>query len=150
MPETTRRQLPQTCQTKLESIWVGMVDPRLGQRRFPHTHIHSSHDSDVYQMPAQFFSTPFTCCRNGCFISVGGKLVRTPGLTSVVPRGMAESYEGRATAVVGDEGVACHTTLMGHGGARQCHTRSSPPRMLDQLPTWSLRLTWLPPGCCRD
>ncbi|RRT31639.1 hypothetical protein B296_00058976, partial [Ensete ventricosum] len=37
--------------------------------------------------------------------------------------------------------------INGHG-ARQCRTRSPPPRMLDQLPTWSLGLTWLPPKCC--
>ncbi|RRT43273.1 hypothetical protein B296_00030747 [Ensete ventricosum] len=33
-------------------------------------------------------------------------------------------------------------------GAEQCRTRSPPPRILDQLSTWSLGLTWLPPKCC--
>ncbi|RWW18492.1 hypothetical protein BHE74_00018116 [Ensete ventricosum] len=33
-------------------------------------------------------------------------------------------------------------------GARQCHTRSPPPRIPDRLSTWSLGLTWLPPKCC--
>ncbi|RWW89063.1 hypothetical protein BHE74_00002003 [Ensete ventricosum] len=83
----------------------------------------------------------------GCFIPMGGELVRTPDLTLVVPRGMVESYNGRAVAAVWGEGVACHTTLMACGGAGQCRTRSPPPRMLDQLPTWSLGLTWLPPRC---
>ncbi|RZR75539.1 hypothetical protein BHM03_00060725 [Ensete ventricosum] len=35
-------------------------------------------------------------------------------------------------------------------GARQYRTRSPAPRMPDQLPTWSLGLTWLPPKCCCD
>ncbi|RRT54636.1 hypothetical protein B296_00025495 [Ensete ventricosum] len=97
----------------------------------------------------EFLPTPFTCYRNGCFIPVGGKLVRTPDLTSVIPRGMIESYGGRAAAEVGGEGVARHTSLMTREGAGQCRTQSPPPRMLDQQSTWSFGLTWLPPGCCR-
>ncbi|RWW39536.1 hypothetical protein BHE74_00055132 [Ensete ventricosum] len=33
-------------------------------------------------------------------------------------------------------------------GATQYRTRSSPPRIPDQLSTWSLGVTWLPPKCC--
>ncbi|RWW26925.1 hypothetical protein GW17_00008678 [Ensete ventricosum] len=58
-------------------------------------------------------SPPFTGCRNGCFIPVGGELVSTPSLTLIVPRDMAESYGGRATTTAWGEGVARHTTLMG-------------------------------------
>ncbi|RRT64747.1 hypothetical protein B296_00011699 [Ensete ventricosum] len=54
-----------------------------------------------------------------CFIPVGGELVRTPDLTLVVPQGTTRSYGGRAGAIVWDEGVARHTTLMAHGGAGQ-------------------------------
>ncbi|RWW16858.1 hypothetical protein GW17_00019236 [Ensete ventricosum] len=60
---------------------------------------------------------------------------------------MAGSYGRRAVAAVWGEGVARHTALMAHGGAWSCRTRSPPPRMLDQLSTWSLGLTWLPPRC---
>ncbi|RRT79821.1 hypothetical protein B296_00000515 [Ensete ventricosum] len=59
------------------------------------------------------------------------ELVRMPGLTLVVPRGMAKSYGGRAVAAVWGEGVAHHTTLIARRGAGQCHTRSPPPRMID-------------------
>ncbi|RWW90525.1 hypothetical protein BHE74_00000394 [Ensete ventricosum] len=59
---------------------------------------------------------------------------------------MVGSYGGRAVAAVWGEGVARHTTLMTRGAARSCRTRSPPPQMLDQLSTWSLGLTWLPPG----
>ncbi|RWW60125.1 hypothetical protein BHE74_00032904 [Ensete ventricosum] len=44
---------------------------------------------------------------------MGGELVSTPGLTLVVPQDMVESYGGRTAAAAWDEGVACHTTLMG-------------------------------------
>ncbi|RWV90774.1 hypothetical protein GW17_00046997 [Ensete ventricosum] len=43
-------------------------------------------------------------------------------------------------------GLPCY--INGHG-ARQCRTRSPPPRIPDRLTTWSLGLTWLPPKCCR-
>ncbi|RRT39107.1 hypothetical protein B296_00053853 [Ensete ventricosum] len=66
---------------------------------------------------------------------VRGELVRTPGLTLVVPRGMAESYDGRAGAAVWGEGVARHMTLMARGEGGQCRTRMPPPRMLGPLPT---------------
>ncbi|RRT44829.1 hypothetical protein B296_00043740, partial [Ensete ventricosum] len=56
----------------------------------------------------EFFPTPFTCCRNGCFIPVGGELIRIPGLTLVVPRGMAGSYGRRTIAAVWGEGVERH------------------------------------------
>ncbi|RZR74973.1 hypothetical protein BHM03_00046964 [Ensete ventricosum] len=59
------------------------------------------------------FPLPFTCCRNGCFIPVGGELVSTPSLSFVVPRDMTEIYGGRATTVAWGEGMACHATLMG-------------------------------------
>ncbi|RWW46512.1 hypothetical protein BHE74_00047546 [Ensete ventricosum] len=78
---------------------------------------------------------PITCYRNGRFIPVGGELVRTPGLTLVVPQGTAELYDVRADAAVWGEGVARHATLMAHGGAGQCRTRTPPPRMLGPLPT---------------
>ncbi|RZR74898.1 hypothetical protein BHM03_00045716, partial [Ensete ventricosum] len=78
---------------------------------------------------------PFTCCRNVCFIPVGGELVRTPDLTLVVPRGTTESYDGRAGAAVWGKGVARHMTLMAHGEVGQCRTRTPPPRMLGPLPT---------------
>ncbi|RWV88270.1 hypothetical protein BHE74_00040541 [Ensete ventricosum] len=60
-------------------------------------------------------SPPFTCCRSKCFIPVGGELARTPSLTFVVPRDMAETYGGRAAAVVWGKGMARHATLMGVG-----------------------------------
>ncbi|RRT59175.1 hypothetical protein B296_00046040 [Ensete ventricosum] len=109
----------------------------------------SSREDEVRVLEREFFPTSFTWYRNECFIPVRGELVRTPGLTLVVPRGMAKSYGGRAVVAVWDEGVTRHTTLMARGGAGQCRTQSPPPQMLDQLPTWSLRLTWLPPRCCR-
>ncbi|RWW39599.1 hypothetical protein BHE74_00055060 [Ensete ventricosum] len=59
------------------------------------------------------FPLPFTCCRNGCFIPVGGEFVSTPSLSFVVPRDMTEIYGGRATTVAWGEGMACHATLMG-------------------------------------
>ncbi|RZS14679.1 hypothetical protein BHM03_00046439 [Ensete ventricosum] len=63
------------------------------------------------------------------------RLVRTLGLTLVVPRGTTGSYGGRVSAAVWGEGMARHTTLMAHGGAGQCRTRMPPPRMLGLLPT---------------
>ncbi|RRT64752.1 hypothetical protein B296_00011703 [Ensete ventricosum] len=63
------------------------------------------------------------------------ELVRTLGLTLVVPRGTTGSYGGRVSAAVWGEGMARHTTLMAHGGAGQCRTRMPPPRMLGLLPT---------------
>ncbi|RZR83739.1 hypothetical protein BHM03_00010468 [Ensete ventricosum] len=78
-----------------------------------------SWEGEVRVLEREFFPVPFTCCRNRCFIPVGGELVRTPGLTLVVPRGTTRSYGGRAGAIVWDEGVARHTTLMAHGGAGQ-------------------------------
>ncbi|RWW42139.1 hypothetical protein BHE74_00052330 [Ensete ventricosum] len=66
---------------------------------------------------------------------MGGELVRMPDLTLVVPRDTTESYDGRAGAAVWVEGMARHTTLMAHGEAGQCHTRTPPPRMLSPLPT---------------
>ncbi|RWV77896.1 hypothetical protein GW17_00061219 [Ensete ventricosum] len=70
-----------------------------------------------------------------CFIPVGGELVRTPDLTIVVSRGMAESYGGRAIATVWGEGVTGHITLMAHGGVGQDRTQTPPPRMLGLRPT---------------
>ncbi|RZS05194.1 hypothetical protein BHM03_00035662 [Ensete ventricosum] len=58
-------------------------------------------------------------------------------LTLAVPRGMAESYGGRAVATVWGGGVAHHSTLMARGGVGQCRTRTPPPppRTLGLLPT---------------
>ncbi|RRT51103.1 hypothetical protein B296_00023978 [Ensete ventricosum] len=74
------------------------------------------------------------------------ELVRTPSLTFVVPRDVAETYEGRAATAVWGEGMTHHATLMdvGPGSA----IPDPPPRITDWLPSWSLRLTWLPPKCC--
>ncbi|RRT57139.1 hypothetical protein B296_00023573 [Ensete ventricosum] len=55
---------------------------------------------------------PLTCCRSKCFILVGGELARTPSLTFVVPRNMAETYGGHVAWGVG---MARHATLMGVG-----------------------------------
>ncbi|RWW08076.1 hypothetical protein GW17_00028502 [Ensete ventricosum] len=71
----------------------------------------------AYVLPIVREPLPHTCCRNGRFIPVGGELVRTPGLTLIVPRGTAELYGGRADAAVWGEGVERHTVLMVHGGA---------------------------------
>ncbi|RRT64344.1 hypothetical protein B296_00006562 [Ensete ventricosum] len=60
-------------------------------------------------------SPPFTYCRSKCFISMGGELARTPSLTFVVPRDMAETYGGRAAAASWGDDMARHATLMGVG-----------------------------------
>ncbi|RWW80531.1 hypothetical protein BHE74_00011117, partial [Ensete ventricosum] len=89
----------------------------------------------------------FTYCRNGCFISVRGELVHTPSLIFVVPRDVAETYGGRATATAWGEGMVHYATLMGVGLGSV--VPGSPYRITDWLSTWSLGLTWLPPKCCR-
>ncbi|RWV91952.1 hypothetical protein GW17_00045715 [Ensete ventricosum] len=94
-----------------------------------------SWEGEVRVLERVFSNPPVTCCRNGCFIPVGGELVRMPGLTLVVPRGTAESYDGRAGAAIWGESVARHTTLMARGEAGQCRTWTPPPRMLGLLPT---------------
>ncbi|RRT37731.1 hypothetical protein B296_00040542 [Ensete ventricosum] len=67
----------------------------------------------------------FSCCRSMCFISLGGELARTPSLTSVVPRDMAETYGRRAAAVAWDGGMGRHTALMGMGHAMSCSDTST-------------------------
>ncbi|RRT34375.1 hypothetical protein B296_00031439 [Ensete ventricosum] len=53
--------------------------------------------------------------RSKCFRPVGGELARTPSLTFVIPRDMAETYGGRAAVAAWGEGMARHATLMGVG-----------------------------------
>ncbi|RRT31787.1 hypothetical protein B296_00057050, partial [Ensete ventricosum] len=60
-------------------------------------------------------ASPFTCYRSKCFIPMGGELARTPNLTFVVSRNMAETYGGCAAAAVWGEGMTRHATLIGVG-----------------------------------
>ncbi|RRT34929.1 hypothetical protein B296_00055148 [Ensete ventricosum] len=61
-----------------------------------------------------------TCCRSKCFIPVGEELACTPSLTLVVPRDMAETYVGRATAMTWGGGMGRHAALMGMDQATSC------------------------------
>ncbi|RRT72052.1 hypothetical protein B296_00034874 [Ensete ventricosum] len=51
---------------------------------------------------------------------MGGELARTPSLTLVVPRDMAETYEGCAAAAAWGRGMGRHVALMGMGQAASC------------------------------
>ncbi|RRT49256.1 hypothetical protein B296_00027496 [Ensete ventricosum] len=89
----------------------------------------------LYLLPKRVF---YTCGRGDCQYtqpypcrpSGYGRIVRRTCGYSSMGRGRGASYyiNGR--------------------GARQCRTRSSPLRIPDRRPTWSLGLTWLPPKCC--
>ncbi|RZS13055.1 hypothetical protein BHM03_00044579 [Ensete ventricosum] len=70
-------------------------------------------------------ASPLTCCRSKCFIPTRGELARTPSLTLVIPRDMAESYRGRAATAAWGEGMGRHASLMGMGQTASCSGTST-------------------------